>query len=339
MKFENYTAMDYYDKAFALDVSGKAKGAGETYEQAAMNVWRDIEQQYPLMDMDALEDLIGTTERTAEGYKAAIDFINKLAEKGEKVTTDDLAAVFDFHGLGDGEIARHIVLAKSGKMRSGSPARSARNKTVSHAQEILSKAILVEIQPTKHSDGPYKTTGRDAVHSYRFIIPVTFRGKPQVLVITAEGFNNDVLNKLNEVSLYEVYNRKIPLSEADIAGLSENGINEGNFPSAYTLAQLLSNVKDLHGKPYVIDGEVQFDKDIVLDMKNPALQSGSGKCADGCGKAPSGREGLEGDAERGLGGETGGNTDVSRHGNAAGFAARRRESASNLHGAKEAHAD
>lgn len=270
-EFDNYTAMDYYNKAFALDVSGKVKGDGETYGQAAMNVRRDIEQQYPLMDMDALEDLIGTTERTAEGQKVAIDFINKLAEKGEKVTTDDLAAMFDFRGLGDGVIARHIVLARSGKMRSGAPARAARNKTVSNAKEILSKAILVEIQPTKHSDGPYKTSGEEAANTYRFVVPVLFRAKPQVLVITAEGFDNNILHKLNKVSLYEVYNRKIPSSKADIAGQSENGINEGKFPSAYTLAQLLSNVKDLSGKPYVIDGEVQFDKDIVLDIKNPAL--------------------------------------------------------------------
>ncbi|MGP1470948.1 MAG: MuF-C-terminal domain-containing protein [Schwartzia sp. (in: firmicutes)] len=35
-EYANYTAMDYYNEAFALDVSGKAKGAGETYEQAAM---------------------------------------------------------------------------------------------------------------------------------------------------------------------------------------------------------------------------------------------------------------------------------------------------------------
>ena len=235
-----------------------------------MNVWRSLTKTYPLTDLDALEDLIGTTERNVEGYKAAIDFINKLAEKGETVTTDDLAAVFDFRGLGDGEIARHIVLAKSGKMRSGSSARSARNKTVSHTQEILSKAILVEIQPTKHSDGPYKTTGRDAVHSYRFIIPVTFRGKPQVLVITAEGFNDDVLNKLNEVSLYEVYNRKIPLSEADIAGLSENGILEGKSPCEFTLSQLLANVKDLNGNPYVVDGKVQFEKEMLLNIENPS---------------------------------------------------------------------
>jgi hypothetical protein len=34
-EFENYTAMDYYNKAFALDVSGRAKGDGAFYQEAA----------------------------------------------------------------------------------------------------------------------------------------------------------------------------------------------------------------------------------------------------------------------------------------------------------------
>ena len=83
----------------------------------AVNVKRNFSKTYKLKDLDSLEDLIGTTERSEQGYKKAIDFINNLARKGTKVTTRDLAAKFNFYGLGDGETVKQIVLSVTVKFR------------------------------------------------------------------------------------------------------------------------------------------------------------------------------------------------------------------------------
>ena len=70
------------------------------------------------------------------------------------------------------------------------------------------------------------------------------------------------LAKLNDVALYEVYEKKIP-SSAPIAGQAEDGIYID-----YSLAELLHNVKDLNGNPYVVDGKLKFEDEMVMDVTN-----------------------------------------------------------------------
>ena len=258
------------------------RAAAQTLKQA-LNVKRDFNETYDLTDIDRMEDLVGTTERNEEGYNKAIQFIRDLAAKDVKITTDDLAAIFNFKGLGDGQTEEHIVLAQSGKSRSGKSAREARNLVVSNPKELLEKAILVEVQRTKHSEGPQKVEGRETEYSFRFVIPVKYRGKPQVLVITSEGFSGNILNKLNDVSVYEIYNKKIPLSEAK-AGLSEKGI-EDYSSFKFSLTDLLGKVKDLNGNPYVVDGKLQFEDKMVMDVtdnirRQETLPSGESSIAD-----------------------------------------------------------
>ncbi|WP_294522665.1 hypothetical protein [uncultured Anaerovibrio sp.] len=240
----------------------KQGGVAGAFNQA-VNVKRNFGPKYKLVDIDGFSDLIGDTTMTEDAYKKAINFIqNKLALPNIKVTTSDLAAVFNFRGVGAGATAEHIVRARSGKSRSHKNTRVARNITISNPTEILKNAVLMEIQPTKHSDGPKKVNGKPGVNSYRFVIPVRFKQKPQVLVVTAEGFDENIFDKLNDVALYEVYEKKIPSSET-LAGQSKDGISID-----YSLPELLHNVKDLNGNPYVVDGKLQFEDEMVMDVTN-----------------------------------------------------------------------
>ena len=202
-----YTAEDYMRERMHIVADATEVDEGG-YGQAAMNVKRDLSKRYSLLDIDSLIDgvgVVGEDEISVEKVKA---FIESLSQSGVKVTTEDLSSVFNFDGISD-HSKNHIVLAHSQKGRKSRKTRIARNKILSNAEQILSKAILVEVQPTKHSDSHYKEE-TNSINSYRFVIPVKMNKKPQVLVITAVGTNTNILQHMNDVELYEVYNKKSP---------------------------------------------------------------------------------------------------------------------------------
>lgn len=246
-----YTALDYA-RSIGL-IRSESEAAEQKFNQA-VNVGINENTKYKLLDLDVLQDNIGTDKETPEANQKAIDYIKHVLTENEPVTTKDLSSVFDFSKMSEYD-QRHIVLAKSQRGRKNKTERQGRNLTISNPREILQNAVLVEINPSKHSNEVDNKLREDIKGSlsYRFFIPVKLNGQAQTLVITAIGTSANVLKKLNEVTLYEVYTTKIPPSQRQ-ASLKDGGIGDASketIPSEYSLAEILAKVKDLNHKPYV----------------------------------------------------------------------------------------
>lgn len=246
-----YTALDY---AHGIGLIRSESEAAEQKFNQAVNVGINENTKYKLLDLDVLQDNIGTDKETPEANQKAIDYIKHVLTENEPVTTKDLSSVFDFSKMSEYD-QRHIVLAKSQRGRKNKTERQGRNLTISNPREILQNAVLVEINPSKHSNEVDNKLREDIKGSlsYRFVIPVKLNGQAQTLVITAIGTSANVLKKLNEVTLYEVYTTKIPPSQRQ-ASLKDGGIGDASketIPSEYSLAEILAKVKDLNHKPYV----------------------------------------------------------------------------------------
>lgn len=246
-----YTALDYA-RSIGL-IRSESEAAEQKFNQA-VNVGINENTKYKLLDLDVLQDNIGTDKETPEANQKAIDYIKHVLTENEPVTTKDLSSVFDFSKMSEYD-QRHIVLAKSQRGRKNKTERQGRNLTISNPREILQNAVLVEINPSKHSNEVDNKLREDIKGSlsYRFVIPVKLNGQAQTLVITAIGTSSNVLKKLNEVTLYEVYTTKIPPSQRQ-ASLKDGGIGDASketIPSEYSLAEILAKVKDLNHKPYV----------------------------------------------------------------------------------------
>ena len=246
-----YTALDYA-RTIGL-IRSESEAAEQKFNQA-VNVGINENTKYKLLDLDVLQDNIGTDKETPEANQKAIDYIKHVLTENEPVTTKDLSSVFDFSKMSEYD-QRHIVLAKSQRGRKNKTERQGRNLTISNPREILQNAVLVEINPSKHSNEVDNKLREDIKGSlsYRFVIPVKLNGQAQTLVITAIGTSANVLKKLNEVTLYEVYTTKIPPSQRQ-ASLKDGGIGDASketIPSEYSLAEILAKVKDLNHKPYV----------------------------------------------------------------------------------------
>lgn len=246
-----YTALDYA-RSIGL-IRSESEAAEQKFNQA-VNVGINENTKYKLLDLDILQDNIGTDKETPEANQKAIDYIKHVLTENEPVTTKDLSSVFDFSKMSEYD-QRHIVLAKSQRGRKNKMERQGRNLTISNPREILQNAVLVEINPSKHSNEVDNKLREDIKGSlsYRFVIPVKLNGQAQTLVITAIGTSANVLKKLNEVTLYEVYTTKIPPSQRQ-ASLKDGGIGDvpkETIPSEYSLAEILAKVKDLNHKPYV----------------------------------------------------------------------------------------
>lgn len=246
-----YTALDYA-RSIGL-IRSESEAAEQKFNQA-VNVGINENTKYKLLDLDVLQDNIGTDKETPEANQKAIDYIKHVLTENEPVTTKDLSSIFDFSKMSEYD-QRHIVLAKSQRGRKNKTERQGRNLTISNPREILQNAVLVEINPSKHSNEVDNKLREDIKGSlsYRFVIPVKLNGQAQTLVITAIGTSANVLKKLNEVTLYEVYTTKIPPSQRQ-ASLKDGGIGDASketIPSEYSLAEILAKVKDLNHKPYV----------------------------------------------------------------------------------------
>lgn len=288
---KKYTALDFYNSV-QLDATGNA-GVGVGLNQA-VNVERDFEQKYEPVDLNPLiknmikeqtgkdvseEDLIAAVKalkgsgETEEENQSAINYINEILRSSDPVTTDDLLAVFDFSKMTDYD-AQHIVLSKSQRGRRNKIERVSRQIVINKPKTLLKESVLVEVQPTKHSEGYYNANheGEELYNSYRFVIPARIGTETFTLVITAVGTNEDVLQSLNEVRLYEIYAKKIPSSQR-AASLKDDGIgNDSNesIPSTFSLTEMLFKVKDLNGEPYVNQetGQLNVADKFVISRKD-----------------------------------------------------------------------
>ena len=258
-----YTALDYA-RGIGL-IRSESEAAEQKFNQA-VNVGIDLSKRYEAINLDELIDSVGDNSIHPDAIDKTINYIKNVLSTSEPVTTEDLRAVFDFSKIKDDYYSRHIVLARSQNRLSDNKRRRARNITLSNPKEVLRKAILIEIAPTEHSKGKYFKEDTEDSFTYRFVMPVILNKRPRVLVINAIGNSLNILQSLNEVTLYEIRENKIPSSQAK-GGLTYDGISgETNNSSAFSITEMLAKVKDLYGDPYIDEntGKLRIEDQMAI---------------------------------------------------------------------------
>lgn len=258
-----YTALDYA-RGIGL-IRSESEAAEQKFNQA-VNVGIDLSKRYEAINLDELIDSVGDNSIRPDAIDKTINYIKNVLSTSEPVTTEDLRVVFDFSKIKDDYYSRHIVLARSQNRLSDNQRRRARNITLSNPKEVLRKAILIEIAPTEHSKGKYFKEDTEDSFTYRFVMPVILNKRPRVLVINAIGNSLDILQNLNEVTLYEIRENKIPSSQAK-GGLTYDGISgETNNSSAFSITEMLAKVKDLYGDHYIDEntGKLRIEDQMAI---------------------------------------------------------------------------
>lgn len=258
-----YTALDYA-RSIGL-IRSESEAAEQKFNQA-VNVGIDLSKRYEAINLDELIDSVGDNSIHPDAIDKTINYIKNVLSTSEPVTTEDLRAVFDFSKIKNNYYSHHIVLAKSQNRRNNNQNRRVRNISISNPKEVLRRAILVEIAPTEHSKGKYFKEDTEDSFTYRFVMPVILNKRPRVLVINAIGNSLDILQNLNEVTLYEIRENKIPSSQAK-DGLTYDGISgETNNSSAFSITEMLAKVKDLYGDPYIDEntGKLRIENQMAI---------------------------------------------------------------------------
>ena len=258
-----YTALDYA-RGIGL-IRSESEAAEQKFNQA-VNVGIDLSKRYEAINLDELIDSVGDNSIHPDAIDKTINYIKNVLSTSEPVTTEDLRAVFDFSKIKDDYYSHHIVLAKSQNRRNNNQNRRVRNISISNPKEVLRRAILVEIAPTENSKGKYFKEDTEDSFTYRFVMPVILNKRPRVLVINAIGNSLDILQNLNEVTLYEIRENKIPSSQAK-DGLTYDGISgETNNSSAFSITEMLAKVKDLYGDPYIDEntGKLRIEDQMAI---------------------------------------------------------------------------
>ncbi|WP_462432729.1 LPD3 domain-containing protein [Phascolarctobacterium succinatutens] len=258
-----YTALGYA-RSIGL-IRSESEAAEQKFNQA-VNVGIDLSKRYEAINLDELIDSVGDNSIHPDAIDKTINYIKNVLSTSEPVTTEDLRAVFDFSKIKDDYYSHHIVLAKSQNRRNNNQNRRVRNISISNPKEVLRRAILVEIAPTEHSKGKYFKEDTEDSFTYRFVMPVILNKRPRVLVINAIGNSLDILQNLNEVTLYEIRENKIPSSQAK-DGLTYDGISgETNNSSVFSITEMLAKVKDLYGDPYIDEntGKLRIEDQMAI---------------------------------------------------------------------------
>jgi hypothetical protein len=239
-EYADYTAMDYYNKAFALDISGKAPEDGERLNQAAMRAGIDLNQEVPVLD---ITEQIPGKNLTKQDKKELLSYIRSLAEQKEHGLTAD--------GLADIGImpknAKHI--AYSSFFAPPMPMRI-RAGAIQTIGDLIKNAVLVESIPNR------KTEKKPHVRAYhRFYVPVQFaRGNDyqvETIRLVAEERDGEITINPTAVELYDVIIEEENRFPSGVKPL----MDRSDSPLVITIRDLLRNVKDADGKPYLSDKE------------------------------------------------------------------------------------
>lgn len=239
-EYAGYTAMDYYNKAFALDISGKAPEDGERLNQAAMRAGIDLNQEVPVLD---ITEQIPGKNLTKQDKKELLSYIRSLAEQKEHGLTAD--------GLADIGImpknAKHI--AYSSFFAPPMPMRI-RAGAIQTIGDLIKNAVLVESIPNR------KTEKKPHVRAYhRFYVPVRFvRGNDyqvETIRLVAEERDGEITINPTAVELYDVIIEEENRFPSGVKPL----MDRSDSPLVITIRDLLRNVKDADGKPYLSDKE------------------------------------------------------------------------------------
>ena len=243
-----------YEDAVRVILGDRAAETGAGVYGMPVTEAFDLNVQYEPVNLDALEDKIKASGETEADAQAVETYINENLQ-GETVQSADKEILFDFIGIGDGVNTEHVVRAFSqkGNRAKHQTTREMRNVALSNFHDVFSRSVLVEYKPVSPNKTGFHANpehNKKVTAAVRLIVPVTFKGNPYALVVTAECFGDTITLSNTPATLYEVYARKKNDTRPE-ATLPASSAVYGN-----SILDWLSNVKDLNGDPYVVDGQL-----------------------------------------------------------------------------------
>ena len=128
-----------------------------------------------------------------------------------------------------------------------------RNVALSNFHDVFSRSVLVEYKPGSPNKTGFHANpehNKKVTAAVRLIVPVVFKGNPYALVVTAECFGDTITLPNTPATLYEVYARKKNDTRPEATLPASSAVYSSS------ILDWLSNVKDLNGNPYVVDGQL-----------------------------------------------------------------------------------
>lgn len=230
-------------------VMGGENGAVGGYNQLRPGL--DLDEEVNVVDFNEISDSL-----EGKSPSEIIKYVKEICGR-ETIPTADFYALV---GLPQTRVGQyHIVHANSAKHSVKN--RTARNKVLTNLKEIISNAVVVEINPNDEIYTGENLTDaqkhKNAVKEYfRIMVPVRNGNNVQTLVITAENYNGKVILPPHSVSLYEVnYAQK---EEAYHQRLRANRMHS-DTPLKISIRDMLLGVKGRDGKLLIpLDSFDQF---------------------------------------------------------------------------------
>ena len=191
-------------------------------------------------------DVTGERKVNVNNNKEIVEIAKHL--KGATFTTNTNGGKAVVYSMLDG---KHIVHGSKHPTRNSPVRRRALSKT----EELLNNAIYVD----KHMDVDH---GEDKKY-IEFFVPVKCNNSIyRFRIIAKEGIKNSLRYTIKEARFYEIQ-KEGKLS----VGTSKDAHKNGNLPSKISVADLLKNVKDRQGKPYInLDGSLNYEFGVLESL-------------------------------------------------------------------------
>ena len=245
---KEYTAEDYVRERIML-VPNATQVDESAFNMPITNLNLDLDRQVKVLDLDEMSD-----ELKGKSTKEIIAHIKEISN-GVKVPTADFKAIVGLPDNADTYGQRHIIF-NGGSWRKRNV--TARNKVLSNLFQVISATRVVEVSPNKKIKEGNLTDAQkrknQVEYFYRLFVPVKMNKNLYTLLVTVEDFNRNVKIVPQKVSLYEISTSKIegirPSTALDASG---------TIPSMLSIREVLRNVKDVDGNPYINpDGSGNF---------------------------------------------------------------------------------
>ena len=222
--------------------------------------------------VNAKEYLVTNNKITGDTKVPVIDItdnkrVNLKERKSVRQTVLDLMVGKDGKPIkitvsGEGPIGRIDSITDGEHIFRSNATDKRRLKALSSVRELLESAIYVE----KHSDAKHGTKTK-YIELYAVAGNKTSNTVTRFRIVAKEGNPGSGLFELSEVKFYDI------IKEGVVNGPWSTGHDvTATMPSEISVAELLKDVKDRNDRPYVVDGQLNYEPAAI-----PALAAGKGK--------------------------------------------------------------
>ncbi|WP_295356931.1 LPD38 domain-containing protein [uncultured Succiniclasticum sp.] len=190
--------------------------------------------------------------------KAILDLMNDKSGEPIKFTIQNEGPVGRISSIKDGD---HLF--KSSDKSHSNRNNKTRLRALSSIKDILESAVYVD----KHPDASHGS-GTKYIELYAVVGNKNSNTLTRFRIVAKEGNPNSGLYEISDAKFYDIIKDGIVSAGPPKSG----GKKVATIPPEISVAELLKDVKDRNGRPYVVDGQLNYEQAAI-----PALAAGKGK--------------------------------------------------------------